>query len=145
VRATNAVRRNGAVPATRWALSRSPAPVLAEAWGVSKSRARHKRSEGENVVTESCALVTHPAIDGAAIVIAHLEALERRYLEEAKASPAKLRERLEHLIREAEHEAQARQDRALMAGEGVNAAILHHAHVLVEIAAIRNVLGLEAE
>lgn len=137
----NPMTKAWAVAPAGWALGRTPSRVLATVLGISAARVRHKRTEGDNCVADSCALVLHPAIDGASIVIAHLEALERRYLEEAKASPAKLRERLNHLIRQQEHLIEAHQNRALLTGEGAVEACLDHARVLIEIACLLRVLG----
>lgn len=140
---TNATRKSRARPGSRWALGRTPSKHLAAVWGVTPSRARHRRTEGDNCVVDTCALIETPEIDGAAIVTETLSALERRYMEEAKESPAKLREKLDRLINRDEHFAQARQDQALQTGEGVNEALLEHARMLIQIAAIRRVLGME--
>ena len=141
----NPVTRSAALPPSRWALRRSPRRVLADHLGISPSRTSHRITDGTNCVAESCALTAHPMMDGLAIVHAHVEALEWRYLEEAKASPTKLRARLDHLIREAEHHAQARQDRALQTWEGVSVACRDHAHILSEIPLLVGVLGMEEE
>lgn len=142
---TNAMRRARVMPATRWALGRTASSVLAERWEVSPSRARHRRADGEDCVTASCTLTRDPKVDGGAIVTAHMEALVGRYIEEAKAGPVALREKYDRLVQREEHFAQARQDQALQTGEGVNAAAMEHAEMLVEIVAIRCALGMEED
>lgn len=127
----------------RWATERTSSRVLARHLGVSDSRARHQRAEGTDPITQVCALVRDPLADGPAIVCAILEAFEDRGFDACRADRAKLQARLRHLVEEAEHLAQAKQDRALMVKEGVFDAVLHHASVLIEIAALRCTLGME--
>lgn len=136
--------RARAVPSARWALrTAAHRRILASLWGVSPTRASHRTTDGRNALADVLALIRHPDINPAPLVTATLEALEDRYVDEARCDRRKLEERLDHLLHEAEHKAQAAQDRALMTGRGVNDACRHHAAILLEIIAIRNALGME--
>lgn len=129
-------------PAARWGLRRTKRHFLAAWYGISESRVSHRSSDGNNSLADILALVAHPDIDGAAIVTAVLEAYEQRFLQE---DPAKLRARLDVLLSQ-EHDREARQNRALQAGgPKVNDAIRDHVAALIEIAALRSVLGLEGD
>lgn len=137
----NALARSRSIPSAGWALRRTARKVLASWWGVSPSRVSHKARDGQNCVAEACALVEHEQMDGGAIVVAVLEAYERRFLKEPRA---KLEARLAHLMAN-EHSREAEQNAALMSGRGVNDALRSHVAALLEIAAIRTVLGLEED
>lgn len=125
--------------ASTWALRQTARQVLAAWWGVSPTRVSHRTREGENSLAEVCALVEHEKVDGGAIVTAVLEAYERRFLREPRA---KLEARLAHLM-DQEHTLEARQNKALQSGENVGDALRSHIAALLEIAALRTVLGLE--
>lgn len=128
-----------ALPAARWALRRIERKVLAAWWGVSPTRVSHRTREGDNPLTEVCALIEHAKADGSAIVAAVLEAYERRFLDEPRA---KLEARLAHLMSQ-EHTLESHQNRALQSGKAVNDALRSHVAALLEIVALRTVLGLE--
>ena len=140
---THAQLRTRSRKAAGWSLERTPSRVLGRHWGVHPSRARHRRHDGDNCVTDTLALIRDPLVDGPAIVAVVLEAFEDRCLAECGADRARLEARLRHLTHEAEHLAQAKQDRALMVGEGVFDAALHHASVLLEIVTLRLALGAD--
>lgn len=134
-----------ALKLTRSYARSTPKTALAEAdpKGRSASRWRHLVTDDPSgPITQFYALCMDPNIDGAALVTGAHEALVARYQD---ADPKVLRARLDHLIRDREHQLQAQQDRALMAGEGVNDAIRQHAACLLEIAALRVLLGIETE
>lgn len=137
----NAMLHARAVPSSRWALRRTTRDFLAKWWGVSPSRVSHRAKDGDNPLAEVCALVEHEQVDGAAIVAAVLEAYERRFLREPRA---KLEARLCALM-DQEHQYEAAQNKALMRGAQVNDALRSHIAALLEIAALRTVLGLEVD
>lgn len=127
----------------RWAHAQSKSKNLAAAFEVTPGRVRHWATDDPtgDPLTLVCAAAAHPDCDGDAILEAIEESTEDRY---ADVHPKVLRARLRHLQTEAEHAAQAQQDRALMlGGRGTNDALRKHARILREIAAIRTRLGLE--
>lgn len=137
--------RARAVPGARWAGKTTRRHVLARLWEVHETRVSHRLRDGDNCVADFLAIVRHPDIDPAPYVAAVLEAVEDRYMDEARSDRPKLEKRLRYLMEEAEHRAQAEQDRALMVGKGVNEACRNHMAVLAEIVVIRTALGLEEE
>ena len=134
------VRRNDRahVRAAR-AAGRTPSRALARHWGVSESRARHLRTDdAKGPLTKLLGMIADPEIEAAPIVVAVLAAFEDRY---THAPRAELRARLEYLRGDAEHMAEARQNRALQTEthEDVGA-VLDHASVLIEIAVLEDLL-----
>lgn len=126
----------------RWAYRQSKSKNLAVPFHVTPGRIRHFASDDTSgPLTLVCAAAADPACDGEAILTVVEESVEDRY---AEADQRVLRARLRHLMTEAEHAAQAQQDRALMLnGAGTNDALRKHARILREIAALRVRLGLE--
>lgn len=122
----------------RWALRRTRRSVLAAWWGVSETRVSHRLTEGETALAEVLDMVEDPDVDGQAIVAAVLEALERRYMREAKEDRAAFDARLALLLAR-EHDREAAQNRALQTGENEEEACLSHASDLIEIAARKRV------
>jgi len=125
-----------------WAVRQSKSHLLAPHFGVSAGRIRHQSSDDlSGPVTCVCSAAADPECDGEAIRIAIEESVEDRYLDVERAV---LEARLFYLRTEAEHSAQAQQDRASMTwGPGTNDALRKHARILLEMAAIRVRLGLE--
>jgi len=130
-------------PAAAWALRRTKRKTLCELLEItSETRLSHRTTDGTNPLAKVLELVAHPDVDGSAIVVAVLEVFEQRFLNE---DPVKLHERLSYLLSK-EHDREAAQNRALqMGGPKVNDAIRDHVAALIEIAALRSVLGLERD
>lgn len=126
----------------RWAHRQSKSRNLALHFHVTPGRVRHFGTDDPTgPLTMVCAAAADPACDGEAILAAVEESVDDRYLD---VHPKILKARLRHLTTEAEHAAQAQQDRALMLnGAGTNDALRKHARILREIAALRVRLGLE--
>ena len=113
--------------------------MLAKFWGVSPTRVSHRTREGDNALTEVCALVEHPQVDSSAIVACVLEAYERKALSGVERT--KLVARLDALLMQ-EHTIEARQNRALQSRQGMATAVREHQAALCEIAALLTVLGM---
>lgn len=135
-------RRDRAHRRASWAAARTPSRVLAEHFGVSESRARHYRTDDQaGPVTTLCDMIADPAVDGAAILAAAIEAFEERFV---YAPTEELKARLKHLREVIEHRAQAEQDRAVMVRDRCRAeACRNHAAVLLEMAVLEELLGIE--
>lgn len=124
----------------RWATQTTPSRVLAKHYGISASRARHRRA-GDRPTELSVVLemVADPNVDAGRIVVALLEAWEERFLYQPTAE---LRARSKRLRENVEHQLQAEQDRAVLVRDGAAEACRQHASVLLEMACIEEVLGL---
>lgn len=137
------VRLAHAHSVARWALSRTPSRVLARHWGVSDARARHLRTDDpRNPFTFTVAMIADPEVDGPCMVAACLEALEARYMTEAQESREKMQARLVYLM-DRQLEAENAVRRAERTGSGTTQACLDLAAVLIEVAAVRNQLGMD--
>lgn len=135
-------RRDRAHRRASWASRRSPARILAEHLGVSESRARHLRTDDQaGPITLLCDMIADPAVDGAALLVAAIEAFEERFV---YAPTAELRARLKHLREVEEHRAEAEQNRAVMVRDHTRAeACRNHAAILLEMSVLEELLGME--
>lgn len=135
-------RRDRAHARAAVATAETPSKVLAQVFGVSDSRARHLRTDDQSgPVTTFYALLADPRVDAAPLLVGALVSFEERFV---TTPTADLRERLHHLKYEAEHLAEAAQNRALQTPTHQDVdAVVHHAAVLIEIAMLEGLLGAE--
>jgi len=126
-----------------WATRRSPSNVLAQHFGVSASRISHQQTDDRSgALTKVCVALADPAVDGAAMLAACCEAYEERHV---FASTDELRARFKHLREVAEHRAEAEQNAALMTGAEFADECRQHASILLELACLAEILGLESD
>lgn len=114
---------------------------LAEHFGVAPATARSMRTRVKGPLSNVLALVSDPTVDAGPIVAALLLAWEERFVFEPTAD---LRARLAHLKYEAEHAAEARQNRALQTPTTKDVGdVISHASILLEIALLESLVGEE--
>lgn len=135
------LRADRAHDRARYATSGIRSAKLAEHWGVAPATARSMRTRVPSPLSEVLALVADPAVNAGPIVAALIAAWEERFV---FAPTADLCARLAHLKYEAEHAAEAAQNRALQTPSHDDIdAVLNHAALLIEIVVLEGMVGEE--